>query len=185
MCVHVCTYLNFFRVRGQKRPSLPTDSQKIRIQFTAQVTDHSKLTPTGGAKTLVPNETTEEKENWDITDAETTARNHPASARQELPPSKLCKEARNRACRLLISKAKGTSKHYRRMKLCRVLNDLPSVFFRALGKEALCRVPNKIHSAKQNTRQRAFFAECFFLTLGKEGLCRVFFLCTRQRQISN
>jgi hypothetical protein len=74
---------------------------------------------------------------------------------------------------------------------------MPSVFFRTLGKEALCRrVPNKKHSAKKKTLgkkllcqmfffytgQRSFFAECFF-TLGKEDLCRVFFF-TRQRQIS-
>jgi len=59
---------------------------------------------------------------------------------------------------------------------------LPSVFFRALGKEALCRVLNKKHSAKKNTRQRScfteckkkhsaktFFAECQKKTLGKEA----------------
>ena len=45
--------------------------------------------------------------------------------------------------------------HYRRPALCRVPGGLPSVVFRALGKDA--------------------FAECFF-TLGKEALCRVFFL---------
>ena len=47
------------------------------------------------------------------------------------------------------------AKHYRRPALCRVPGGLPSVVFRALGKDA--------------------FAECFFLTLGKEALCRVFF----------
>jgi hypothetical protein len=31
--------------------------------------------------------------------------------------------------------------HYRKNDLCRVSNILPSVFFRALGKELLCRVP--------------------------------------------
>nr|TKW16093.1 hypothetical protein SEVIR_5G276766v2 [Setaria viridis] len=30
---------------------------------------------------------------------------------------------------------------------------LPSVFFRTLGKQALCRVPSQKHSAKKNTRQ--------------------------------
>jgi len=48
--------------------------------------------------------------------------------------------------------------HYRRPALCRVPSGLPSVVFRALGKDA--------------------FAERFFLTLGKEALCRVFFFFT-------
>jgi len=76
---------------------------------------------------------------------------------------------------------------------------LPKVFYRALGKDGLCRVPNKIHSAKKtlgkmrlcrvtfsDTRQRCIlpsaifrhtakyvFAECFFLALGKDVFCRV------------
>ena len=50
----------------------------------------------------------------------------------------------------------GSSPRYRRPALCRVSSGLPSVFFRALGKELLCRVRKK--------------------TLGKEALCRVFFL---------
>ena len=69
--------------------------------------------------------------------------------------------------------------HYGRRALCRVLGALPSVETRALGKEAVCRVP---HSAKpalgkghlcrvSNTRQRG--------TLGKRPLCRV--SGTRQR----
>jgi hypothetical protein len=33
--------------------------------------------------------------------------------------------------------------HYRNLALCRVPYSLPSVLFRALGKEALCRVPRK------------------------------------------
>jgi len=41
--------------------------------------------------------------------------------------------------------------HYRKAELYRVLNALPSAKSRALGKEALCRVP---HSAKHDTRQR-------------------------------
>jgi hypothetical protein len=80
-----------------------------------------------------------------------------------------------------------------------VPRDLPSVFFRALGKEALCRVLNKKHSAKKhlakkllcrvqkNTRQRPslpsakkhsakkLLCRVPKKTLGKEGLCRVFF----------
>jgi hypothetical protein len=56
---------------------------------------------------------------------------------------------------------------------------LPSVFFRALGKETLCRVLNKKHSAKKtlgkeaalpsakkNTRQRPSLPSVFF-ALGK------------------
>ena len=41
--------------------------------------------------------------------------------------------------------------HYRKAELCRVLNTVPSVKSRALGKEPLCRVP---HSAKHGSRQR-------------------------------
>ena len=79
--------------------------------------------------------------------------------------------------------------HYRKPALCRVPEALPSVFYRALGKDGLCRVPNKIHSAKKNTRQNAslpsafflalwhsanmYFAECYFSTHGKIRLCRV------------
>ena len=50
-------------------------------------------------------------------------------------------------------------KHYRKPALCRVPEALPSVFYRALGKDGLCRVPNKTHSAKK--------------TLDKMHLCRV------------
>ena len=70
-------------------------------------------------------------------------------------------------------------RHYGRHALCRVLDALPSVETRALGKEAVCRVP---HSTKPalgkgrlcrvpNTRQRG--------TLGKRPLYRV--SGTRQR----
>ena len=60
--------------------------------------------------------------------------------------------------------------HYRRRLLCRVSQTLPSAFYRALGKEAVCRVSERKHSANnkhspkrwsvghsanQNTRQRA------------------------------
>jgi hypothetical protein len=47
---------------------------------------------------------------------------------------------------------------------------LPSVLFWALGKEALCRVPRKKHSVKENTRRRSFLPSVLFLTLGKESL---------------
>jgi len=48
---------------------------------------------------------------------------------------------------------------------------LPSVFYRALGKEPLCRVPREKNSAI--TRQR-ILCRVFFFTLGKEF--QVFFL---------
>jgi hypothetical protein len=51
--------------------------------------------------------------------------------------------------------------------LCRVF------FFRALGKEALCRVPHKKPSVKENTWRRSSLPSVLFLTLGKEFLCRV------------
>ena len=100
--------------------------------------------------------------------------------------------------------------HYRYQKpaLCRVPEALPKVFYRALGKDGLCRVPNKIHSAKKKqhstkcvfveclfsgTRQicilpsaifqhtaKCVFAECLFLALGKYVFCRVLFFGTRQ-----
>jgi hypothetical protein len=64
-----------------------------------------------------------------------------------------------------------------------VSNDLPSVFFRALDKEALCRVPSKKLSVKKlfaecfifDTRQRVSFMSVF-LTIGKESLPSVLFL---------
>ena len=49
--------------------------------------------------------------------------------------------------------------YYRRWLLCQVSQTLPSAFYRALGKEAICRVPerkystNNRHSANNNTRQ--------------------------------
>ena len=39
---------------------------------------------------------------------------------------------------------------------------LPSVFYRALGKDHVCRVPNKIHSANKNTRQNTSLPSVFF-----------------------
>jgi hypothetical protein len=49
------------------------------------------------------------------------------------------------------------------------------VFFRALGKEALYRVPSKKPSVKENTRQSSFLPSVLFFTLGKEFLCQVSF----------
>jgi hypothetical protein len=46
------------------------------------------------------------------------------------------------------------------------------VFFRALGKEALYRVPHKKTIGKIKHSAKKLFAECF-LTLDKELLCRV------------
>ena len=46
--------------------------------------------------------------------------------------------------------------------LCRVPKALPSVFYRALDKDGICRVPNKIHSAKKKHSTKCVFAECLF-----------------------
>jgi hypothetical protein len=51
-----------------------------------------------------------------------------------------------------------------------VPNDLPSIFFRALGKEALCRVPSKKLSVKKNTWQGNSLPSVLFWTLGKVNL---------------
>jgi hypothetical protein len=48
---------------------------------------------------------------------------------------------------------------------------------------ALCRVPHKKPSVKENTRQRSSLPSVLFLTLGKEFLCRVSFFDTRQRAL--
>ena len=69
-------------------------------------------------------------------------------------------------------------KHYRRSALCRVPGGLPSVVFRALGKDVFVEC-FFWHSAKR------LFAECFFLTLGKEPLYRVLFFYTRQRKFQS
>ena len=86
-----------------------------------------------------------------------------------------------------------TNIHYRKLTLCRVPEALPSVFYQALGKDGLCRVSNKIHSAKKTldkdgfaecffsgTRQNASLPSAFFLALGKDVFCRVLFFGTRQ-----
>ena len=70
--------------------------------------------------------------------------------------------------------------HYGKPAICRVPESLPSVFYRALGKDRVCRVPNKIHSANKNTRQNTSLPSVFFLTLGKDVFCRVLFFGTRQ-----
>jgi hypothetical protein len=56
-------------------------------------------------------------------------------------------------------------------------------FFWALGKKALCRVPRKKPSVKENTRRRSSLPSVLFLTHGKEFLCRVFVFDTRQRAL--
>jgi hypothetical protein len=61
----------------------------------------------------------------------------------------------------------------------RVPSSLPSVFYRALGKEAFCRVPRKKLSVKENTQRRSSLPSVLLLTLGKEFLCRVFYFDTR------
>ena len=66
-------------------------------------------------------------------------------------------------------------RHYRKLALCRVPEALPSVFYRALGKDGLCRVPFFWHSAKMyfaeclcfGTRQRGILPCAFFFALGK------------------
>jgi hypothetical protein len=62
--------------------------------------------------------------------------------------------------------------HYRNPALCRVPNDLTSVF-RALGKEGLCQVPNKKHSVKKHSI-KGFFAECFIFDTWRISLPSVF-----------
>jgi hypothetical protein len=65
--------------------------------------------------------------------------------------------------------------HYRNLALCRVPYSLPSVLFRALGKELFAECHAKKPSVKENTRRRSSLPSVLFLTLGKEFLCRVFF----------
>jgi hypothetical protein len=62
--------------------------------------------------------------------------------------------------------------HYRKDHLCRVSNNLMSIFW-ALDKEAICRVTNKKHSVKKALDEEALCP--MFFTLDKELLCRVFF----------
>ena len=66
---------------------------------------------------------------------------------------------------------------------------LPSAIFFAecfisgTRQRALCRVPRKKPSVKENTRRRSSLPSVLFLTLGKEFLCRVSFFDTRQRAL--
>ena len=63
--------------------------------------------------------------------------------------------------------------HYRRSQNCRVFTCLPSVLFRTLGKQSICQVPTKKHSAKKDTRQTKLFAECLGVGTRQGGVCRV------------
>ena len=89
-------------------------------------------------------------------------------------------------CVLVPKNIRGNTKqifpnHYRKPALCRVPEALPSVFYRALGKDGFAEcffrhstkmvLPNVFfwHSAKK------YFAECHFSALGKMRLYRVSF----------
>jgi hypothetical protein len=61
------------------------------------------------------------------------------------------------------------SYHYRNSALCRVSNDLSSVFF-----GTLCRVPSKKPLVKK-TKAKSFFTECFILCTRQRASCLVFF----------
>jgi hypothetical protein len=59
--------------------------------------------------------------------------------------------------------ARLSPEHYRKRGLCRAFKSLSCVFYRAHGKEALCRAPNKTHDKESlpcvlisDTRQRIF-----------------------------
>ena len=85
--------------------------------------------------------------------------------------------------------------HYWKPALCRVTEALPSVFYRALGKDGICRVRNKIHSAKKHstkmalpsvffgTRQNASLSSAFFRHSAKCVFAECLFSGTRQRCI--
>jgi hypothetical protein len=68
----------------------------------------------------------------------------------------------------LSSQAKRSSKHlifhacthYGNLALRRVSSGLPSVYFLALSKEALCRMPKKPSEKKHSAKK--LFVECFF-----------------------
>jgi hypothetical protein len=70
--------------------------------------------------------------------------------------------------------ARLSPEHYRKRGLCRAFKSLSCVFYRAHGKEALCRAPNKTHGKEcvlfSDARQR-FFAVRFNFGL---NLCRAF-----------
>ena len=62
--------------------------------------------------------------------------------------------------------------HYRRRLLCRVSQTLPSAFYRALGKEAVYRVPERKHSAN-NWHSAKRWSTRQTITLSKGVVCRV------------
>ena len=53
-----------------------------------------------------------------------------------------------------------TKKHYQRQLLYRVSQTLPNAFYRVLDKEAICRVPERKHSANNWHSAKRWFAEC-------------------------
>ena len=59
-------------------------------------------------------------------------------------------------------------------RVCRVPEALPSVFYRALGKDHVCRVPEK-YNRQTKTHGKICLCRVFFLALGKEAFCRVHF----------
>jgi hypothetical protein len=67
--------------------------------------------------------------------------------------------------------------HYWNPALYRVPNDLPSVLFRPLDKEALCHGPNTKHSVKKHSTNPALcrvpndLSSVLFRPLDKEALC--------------
>ena len=67
--------------------------------------------------------------------------------------------------------------HYRRPALCRVPGGLPSVVFRALGKEAFAE-------CFFDTRQRGSLPSIFFNTRQRDSLPSIFF-DTRQRKFQS
>ena len=56
--------------------------------------------------------------------------------------------------------------HYRRRLFFRVSQTLSSAFYRTLGKEAVCRVPERKHSANNWHSAKRWFVECW--ALGKQ-----------------
>ena len=96
------------------------------------------------------------------------------------PSEKTCHEREDRSRGVCEATYRSRRTHDRRRLLCQVSQTLPSAFYRALGKEAVCRVLERKHSANKqvvcqvpNTRQR--------ITLDKDQVCRVSNNNTRQR----
>ena len=63
--------------------------------------------------------------------------------------------------------------HCRKTVVRRVPRSLPSTTLRALGKQSICQVPTKKHSAKKDTRQTILFVECLEIGTRQRGVCRV------------